>query len=432
MPQKSTYLDFDGGPSAKPAHHAVLDAHRYNSVEFMQREWDRMWTRTWLLAGVESDAADPGDFFVFELGPESIIVTRNREGALTAMYNACQHRGNRILTRERGSLPAFTCPYHGWRYDLEGKLLLVPDADRFEQGTPCDRLSLKPVRVESWAGLVWINMDPDCGPLADFLGVIPEQLEPYHFEAMVLAEDQTVTVDANWKTVIDNFNEQYHVDFIHPQHASFVDCYNAENELWPFGHRRVIVEGGVVNPRYPIPTEVPPVLSAVIQPIGLNPADFSGRVTEVRRAIQLRKREISVERGVDFSAFTDEQLSDVYQYDLFPNIIMTIQADELWIMRPRPHPTDPNRCFFDKIVLKATFSPSAPPPSQGRPEREVLTREDVLAGRTSMNITVDQDLFYLPFMQAGMASRGFTQAWLNQDESRVQHFHDWLDICMAD
>ena len=132
------------------------------------------------------------------------------------------------------------------------------------------------------------------------------------------------------------------------------------------------------------------------------------------------------------SAFTDEQLSDVYQYDLFPNIIMTIQADELWIMRPRPHATDPNRCYFDKIVLKATFNPSAPPPTQGRPEREVLTRDDVLAGRTSMNITVDQDLFYLPFMQAGMASRGFTQAWLNQDESRVQHFHDWLDICLAD
>jgi hypothetical protein len=61
----------------------------------------------------------------------------------------------------------------------------------------------------------------------------------------------------------------------------------------------------------------------------------------------------------------------------------------------------------------------------------VLTRDDVLAGRTSMNITIDQDLFYLPFMQAGMASRGFSQAWLNQDESRVQHFHDWLDVALS-
>ncbi len=288
------------------------------------------------------------------------------------------------------------------------------------------------MRVEAWAGLVFVNMDTACAPLAEFLGPIPAQLAPYRFEAMRLTQDQTVSIDANWKTVIDNFSEQYHVDFIHPQHASFVDCANAENELWPFGHRRVLVEGGVVNPRYPIPHEVPPVLRAVIEPIGLDPAAFSGRVTEIRRAIQLRKRQVGAERGVDYSGFSDQQLSDVYQYDIFPNIIMTVQSDELWVMRPRPHPTDPAKCLFDKWTLRAGEHPSAPPAGAGRPEREVLTREDVLAGRTSMNITIDQDLFYLPFMQAGMASRGFSHAWLNQDESRVQHFHDWLDVALSD
>ena len=432
MPQQSAYLDFDRGPAAAPTRHAVLDAERYIGAEFMRREWNRMWTRTWLLAGLESDADEPGDFFVFEIGAESIIVTRGRDGALSALYNACQHRGNRILTRDRGSLPALTCPYHGWRYDLDGALLLVPDADRFAQGTPCERLSLKPVKVESWAGLVFVNMDPDSGPLAEFLGPIPNQLAPYRFEDMILTQEQTVGIDANWKTVIDNFSEQYHVDFIHPQHASFVDCANARNELMPFGHRRVLVEGGVINPRYPVPREPPPPLAALLRAIDLDPADFSGRVSEVRRAIQVRKRQIGAQRGIDVDAFTDEQLSDVYQYDVFPNIIMTVQSDELWIMRPRPHPTDPGRCWFDKLTLKARFNPSAPPPSStGRPERETLTREDVLAGRTSMNITIDQDLFYLPFMQAGMASRGFAHAWLNQDESRVQHFHDWLDIRLA-
>lgn len=425
MPQKSTYIDLPDGRIARPDRRAVLSAERYIGAEYMRREWDQMWTRTWLLAGVESDAAEPGDFFVFEIGPESIIVARGGDGALSALYNACQHRGNRFMTRERGSLPAFTCPYHGWKYDLDGALRLVPDADRFAQGTPCERLSLKKVKVDTWAGLVWINMDPDCGPLADFLGLIPGQLAPYHFENMVVAQEQTVALDTNWKTVIDNFNEQYHVDFIHPQHASFVDCANAENELWPDGHRRVVVEGGVVNPRYPIPARVPPVLAAVIEPIGLDPDDFIGRVPDVRRAIQLRKRDLAVERGLDFDAFTDEQLSDVYQYDIFPNIIATVQMDELWIMRPRPHPTDPGKCFFDKLTLKAPFN--AHPHAGGRPEREVVLREDVLAGRVSMNITIDQDLYYLPAMQAGMASRGFTSAWLNEDESRVQHFHDWLD-----
>jgi len=428
MPQKSTFIDFSQTVRADPGHRALLSGERYASADFMRREWDRLWTRTWLLAGLESDVADPGDFFVFEIGPESIIVARGRDGALSAVYNSCQHRGNRFITRERGSLPAFTCPYHGWKYDLDGTLLLVPDADRFTQGTPCERLSLKTVKVEAWAGLVWVNMDRDCGPLADFLGLIPGQLAAYRFENMVLAQEQTVALDTNWKTVIDNFSEQYHVDFIHPQHATFVDCGNAENELWPYGHRRVLVEGGVVNPRYPIPDKVPPVLAAVIEPIGLDPADFAGKVTQVRRAIQLRKRALGAERGLDYTGFSDEQLSDVYQYDIFPNIIATVQMDELWIMRPRPHPTDPGKCFFDKLTLKAPFNAS--PHVGGRPEREVILRDDVLAGRASMNITIDQDLFYLPAMQAGMGSRGFTSAWLNQDESRVQHFHDWLDVVM--
>ena len=187
---------------------------------------------------------------------------------------------------------AVTCPYHGWSYDLTGRLRATPDADRFSQGIDRDALSLKPVKVELWAGLVWINMDPDAAPLADFLGPIQQRLAPYRFETMTLVADQTVSLDANWKTVIDNFNEQYHVDFLHPQHASFVDCCNAANQLWPHGHRSVQVEGFVVNPRYPIPEELPPLLKAAIAPLGMDPTDFTGRVADLRTAVQRRKREL--------------------------------------------------------------------------------------------------------------------------------------------
>jgi phenylpropionate dioxygenase-like ring-hydroxylating dioxygenase large terminal subunit len=443
MPQTNTYIDFRNGPSARPAGQAALDAERYTSADYMRREWDRVWTRSWLLAGLECDLSEPGDYVVFEIGRESILITRTEQGALSAVYNACQHRGNRIMTNERGSVAAITCPYHNWSYELDGTLKAVPDADRFTQGLPCDRLSLKPVRVESWAGLVWINMDAEAGPLSEFLGVVQEQLAPYRFENMVLVSDQTVCLDANWKTCIDNFNEQYHVDFIHPQHASFVDCCNAANELWPYGHRRVLVEGYVTNPRYGTPEEVPPILAAAIRPLGLDPSEFSGRVPELRKAVQQRKRQIGAELGFDYSDFTDEQVSDVLQYDLFPNIIMTIKPEELWVMRPRPHPTDPDKCFFDKWTLRIDApadaarglslvgDPKMPPrDATERPEREVFTQEDVIAGTHSMTITIDQDIHYLRDMQAGMHSRGFSRAWMNEDEARVQHFHDWLDMWM--
>ncbi|MFN3232505.1 MAG: aromatic ring-hydroxylating oxygenase subunit alpha [Alphaproteobacteria bacterium] len=445
MPQKTVYSAFEDGSDARTAGRAVLDTDRYTSPDYMAREWERVWSKTWLLAGLESDIREPGDYFLFELGRESVIVVRTEDGGVAALYDACQHRGNKLIVSKHGSVTAFTCPYHGWTYALDGTLKHVPDEERFSQGVPCDELSLTPVKVEIWAGIVWINMDPNAAPLRSFLGTVMDTLEPFHIENMVLVQDQTVMLDANWKTVIDNFNEQYHVDFIHPQHASMVDCCDAENELWPYGHRRVLVEGYVTNPRYGEPEEVPPILDAMIRPLGMDPADFKGRVPEVREAVQKRKRELGDELGFSYAEFTDDQVSDVWQYDLFPNIIATIKAETLWIMRPRPHPTDPNKCFFDKISLEIP-SATACDPDRGlslvgdpnaavdlegeRPEHELFDQEDVIAGKNSMTITIDQDIHYLRDMQAGMHSAGFKRAWLNDDESRVQHFHDWLDVWM--
>jgi phenylpropionate dioxygenase-like ring-hydroxylating dioxygenase large terminal subunit len=421
MPQTSNYQ-----ADAKPRTRATLDASRYISPDFARREWDGMWTRVWLLAGLEQDLREPGDFFVFSIGPESILVTRARDGAVSAMYNVCQHRGNRLTVEERGCVKAITCPYHGWSYDLDGRLRVAPDPDRFSKGIDRDALSLVRVKVEVWAGLVWVNMDPQAKPLADFLGQIRAELAPWGFERMRLTKDQTVSLDANWKTAVDNFNEQYHVDFIHPQHASFVDCANAANMLWPQGHRSVAVRGYVVNPRYPIPDELPALLESAIAPLGMKAEDFRGRVPDLRRAVQCRKRQIGADLGFDYDALSDDQLSDVWQYDLFPNVIMTIQAEELWIMRPRPHPTDPDKCFFDKWTLRMPTSAT----ESARPTREVFTQDEVIAGGYSMTITIDQDIHLLRQMQAGMHSRGFRRAFLNDDESRVQHFHDRLDEWM--
>ena len=111
-------------------------------------------------------------------------------------------------------------------------------------------------------------------------------LEPYHFEKMTVVEDQTVHLDCNWKAVVDNFSELYHVDFLHPQHKSMVDCCNDTVRLFEHGHTGVEVPGATVNPRFPVP-EVPTAIQSVqLQSIGLDPADFEGRVMEVRRAVQ--------------------------------------------------------------------------------------------------------------------------------------------------
>ena len=445
MTKQTNHIDF-GHINAQAGQTAALDGHRFTSQEFMEREWQNIWSKSWLLAGMMVDIPETGDYFIFDMGRESIIVTRKQDGGVGAFFNVCQHRGNKIIVAERGSSDFITCPYHGWSYALDGTLQPVPDEDRFLQGVPCEDLSLTPVTVDVWAGLVWINLDAECGPLSDFLGSIMDEIDPYKVEDMILVKDQTVSLDANWKTIIDNFSELYHVDFIHPQHASFVDCRDDIVNLYPYGHTLVKVDGYVTNPRYPVPHEPNPLLHMQLTWLGMDPEEFNGRVPEIREAVQKVKRVVGEEVGFSYDGFTDDQVSDVWQYNLFPNLVWTIKPEELWVMRPRPHPKDPDKTLFDKWTLQINPQSSsatakgltlvgdatdAIAASEERPEREVFDQEDVIAGDYSMTITIDQDVHYLRDMQAGMHSQGFKAAWLGEDETRVQHFHDWVDVWVS-
>ena len=442
MPQTFNYIDFSEKLTATLDKSASLSKDRYISKDFMQSEWEGIWTKAWLFAGLESDLLEPGDFFIYDIGRESIVITRNDENEISAFYNVCQHRGNKIVTLESGSFSKVSCPYHGWTYGLDGTLEHVPDRELFKEGVPCDKKSLKPVKVSVWAGLVFINMDENSSSLETFLGPIVDQLKPYKFEKMNLVKHQTVSLlETNWKTVRDNFLEQYHVDFIHPQHASFVDCCDAENDLWPFGHTRTMVTSPVVNPRYSTPEEPPEFMKDYLKGLRLNPDDFHGKVPEIRKAIQKQKRVIGDELGFDFSEFTDDQVSDVLQYDIFPNIFMTIHPERLWIFGPKPHHSDPNKCSFTKWSfqipshqvrdeskeLELLPGSSFYEQTGSRPEHDIFTREDVVQGRKSLTVTIDQDIHYLNDMQAGMHSKGFDSATLSNDEERLQHFHDWVD-----
>ena len=442
MPQTFNYIDFSEKLTATLDKSASLSKDRYISKDFMQSEWEGIWTKAWLFAGLESDLLEPGDFFIYDIGRESIVITRNDENEISAFYNVCQHRGNKIVTLESGSFRKVSCPYHGWTYGLDGTLEHVPDRELFKEGVPCDKKSLKPVKVSVWAGLVFINMDENSSSLETFLGPIVDQLKPYKFEKMNLVKHQTVSLlETNWKTVRDNFLEQYHVDFIHPQHASFVDCCDAENDLWPFGHTRTMVTSPVVNPRYSTPEEPPEFMKDYLKGLRLNPDDFHGKVPEIRKAIQKQKRVIGDELGFDFSEFTDDQVSDVLQYDIFPNIFMTIHPERLWIFGPKPHHSDPNKCSFTKWSfqipshqvrdeskdLELLPGSSFYEQTGSRPEHDIFTRDDVVQGRKSLTVTIDQDIHYLNDMQAGMHSKGFDSATLSNDEERLQHFHDWVD-----
>ncbi len=435
----------------QPAKIRNFGKERYLSPSYMEREWDRVWRNQWLLAGLESDLRRPGDFFVFDLGREQILVCRGGQGRVQGFFNVCQHRGNRLVTRERGHADNFRCAYHAWTYDVDGGLAAVPYRERFAQGIPCGERGLRPVHTDVWDGFVFVHLGVEAPPLAEFVGPVADLLAPYRFRDMMLVQDQTAHLACNWKAVVDNFSELYHVDFLHPQHKRMVDCCNDTVHLFPNGHTGLAVPGATVNPRFPVPETPTDIQSAQLRSLGLDPENFRGRVMDVRRAVQLRKREVGVARGFDYSSFSDDQLSDVWQYNLFPNVIFSFTPEHLWILRPRPHLTDPGRCAFDKLSLVRFADPeiaTAPsevlgpgrqpvsasgllPEDYVRPERDVFDHRAVVRGEKTMTDTIDQDIELLGTVQAGMTSAGFSTVWLNDDEMRVQHFHDRLDALMA-
>ena len=167
----------------------------------MAEEREKVWAKTWLFARVAQDVEEPGDFSVFDLEPESIIICRSEAGELYAFFNVCQHRGARLLLCDLGPLETYTCPYHGWSYNNDGSLCQVPEEDKFSRGIPRDQLSLKPLRVESWAGAIWVCMDPGAPTLSEHLGPVMEMIEPFRPQDMTLVEDQSCRLECNWKAV---------------------------------------------------------------------------------------------------------------------------------------------------------------------------------------------------------------------------------------
>ena len=432
--------------AAPPVEPRPISAERYISPTWMSGESEHIWPKMWLFACLERDVSEPGAYVVFNLGRESIIVSGTAEGEIVANYNACQHRGARILTDDRGCERSFTCPYHGWSYRPDGQLVVVPDNQRFPGGG-VDRVSrsLKPLRVETALGMVWVCMDPDAVPLQEYLGFVHDRVDPYQISSMTLTGDQTVELECNWKAVFDNFGELYHVEHIHPQHEKMFDCPTSAVDLFANGHTGVVIAGHTVNTRLTIPDKPNKYLTKQLAKFGGDPADYDSRVLDIRHDIQKLRRDAGPALGWDYDALSDERLSDIEQYNVFPNTMITIQPDDALVVRARPHPTDPNKCLWDKLTfhrhpraeVAATagvdFEPfNAEDTSDGqRPDHDQFDQEDVIAGRKTMSITIDQDIHFIRDVQAGMHSRGYNDQFLCDDEVRIQHYHDWMDHFMG-
>ncbi|MCC5885210.1 MAG: aromatic ring-hydroxylating dioxygenase subunit alpha [Gammaproteobacteria bacterium] len=187
----------------------------YYSREAHDLEVERLWKRVWQMACHESDIPNVGDTHVYDIASLSYIVVRVSEDEVKAFPNACLHRGRALCDNHRKELKVFRCPFHGWSWNLDGSLKEIPGHWDFPSVTE-EEYSLQEVRVGHWGGFVFINPDPNCEPLEDFLGDIDRHFR-IPFKRRYKAAHLIKRLPCNWKVAQEAFMESYHVVATHPE-----------------------------------------------------------------------------------------------------------------------------------------------------------------------------------------------------------------------
>jgi len=194
---------------------------------YYEAEREAVFKRTWLNVGRVERVPKTGSYFTKELAVvgSSLIIVRDRDRQVRAFYNVCRHRGNKLVWNDypneevSGSCRQFVCKYHAWRYDLKGELTFVQQEGEFFDLDKAD-YGLKSVRCEVWEGFIFVNLDPDAAPLAEYMGEFGKGLEGYPFHEMTEVYSYKAEIGSNWKLFIDAFAEFYHAPVLHQKQAT--------------------------------------------------------------------------------------------------------------------------------------------------------------------------------------------------------------------
>jgi len=188
----------------------------YTSNAIFDHEIATVWNRNWIWVGHESQIPDPGDYFLFDYGPESIIVVRDREGAIRAHLNVCRHRGSRVCTEHSGHLQLLVCPYHAWTYELSGEL-------RSRRGMSSDfepaDWGLMPAQIKVFQGMILVCASESAPSLDENLAQLAPLTEPFDFENLKLVHTENYCVPANWKLALENYLECFHCTPAHHEYS---------------------------------------------------------------------------------------------------------------------------------------------------------------------------------------------------------------------
>jgi phenylpropionate dioxygenase-like ring-hydroxylating dioxygenase large terminal subunit len=220
-----------------------LPRRRYLAPAFYQLEREHVWRKTWLLVAHETEVPDVGSYRLLDfLDMAPVFLVRGKDRKIRAFLNSCQHRGATVLRAKEGCAKALSCQYHGWTYDLQGKLVGVTQEHTFPHLDCTDR-GLPELRCEQWGGLVFINFDAKAPALLDWMTpAVVQRYDAIHRHPMRVVWRQSWIFECNWKLPVEAFREAYHIETVHKKTvAQMIDCQNARVELNANGHGTITV-----------------------------------------------------------------------------------------------------------------------------------------------------------------------------------------------
>ncbi len=417
-----------------------IPTDRYTSSEFVARERQAIWMRVWQVIGRADEFAAAGAFKEYRIFDQSFVVMRGKDGGLRGFVNACRHRGNPLFTGQGQAKQRIVCQYHLWSYDQQGALrgCSKPEIDKDAHG-------LLEVGVDTFAGFVFLNPDPDAAPLRDFLGEdVIRILEPYHLDQMTTVLDVREALDCNWKVVMDAFEEGYHVSGIHPQllrvlvidptktRYRFLDKHSVAVAPFEVAHVEGMGPDKQVEGIMELPETFPGVVRVLPRFTELvdrhRGADgtltFPEGVTG-RTLLQQATRDTLSRDGLDVDGLTDAQMSDNHGWVLFPNFFMTIRAGEATVIMSTPHPDgDPNRCIWH-----ITSFMWLPPEHRTAFAAELIDVQE--PGSFKYFEALQQDYEQMPRQQIGLRNDRLDHMALVNEEVVIAHYHSVIDRYLA-
>jgi glycine betaine catabolism A len=339
----------------------TLEGRVYASEEVFRLEQERILGGGWVCAGRAESLANPGDYLTLNVGQENLILVRGEEG-VRAFYNFCRHRGARLVTEAAGhASDCLRCPYHGWSYALDGRLT----GARHMREVPNFRLEdypLVPAALREWEGFLWVNLAQEPEPFEQAFAPVLTRFRRWHIGELKLGHRVEYDVRANWKLIVENYSECYHCNLIHPELVVFSSADSGRNDLTVGAFL-----GGYM--------------------------DLNDRCDSMTLSGRSTRPPVGEVDGDD--------LSRVYYYALFPNLLLSLHPD--YVMA---HFLWPQSAGRTRIVCEFYFGPQ----TLGSPEFDPSDAVDFWDRVNRQDWAINERV------QLGIASKAYTPGpYANQE-----------------